>query len=52
LGHLVNGHDGKQLGVGIWLDDDDPQVLQLSIDEFEAAAKSLRLVVDRIARLR
>ena len=28
------------------------QRAQLSIEEFEAAAKSLRLVVDRVARLR
>jgi len=47
--------------MGIWLRrvetvPEDASLLgqraQLSVDEFEAAAKSLRPVVDRIARLR
>jgi hypothetical protein len=27
LGHLINGHDDEQLGLGVRLDDHDPRAL-------------------------
>jgi len=37
FGHLVDSHDYKQLGFGIWVDNHDPRALQLTGVEHESA---------------
>jgi hypothetical protein len=43
VGHLVGGHDGNDLGVGIWLDDHESRVPQVADVDHESDLHDVRL---------